>query len=112
MIMMEFIWSRIVCHKKILLVLDDVNQFNQLEKLAGDSKWFGPGSRVIITTRDKHLLIRHEVHGIYEAQGLKDIEALHLFSLKAFNKYDPLEDYQDLSSFSYWCFGLFFIQQK
>ena len=29
------------CHKKILLVLNDVNQFNQLEKLVGDSKWFG-----------------------------------------------------------------------
>ncbi|KAK9995005.1 hypothetical protein SO802_024708 [Lithocarpus litseifolius] len=87
-----------LCHKRVLLVLDNVNQFNQLEKLAGDSKWFGLGSRVIITTRDEHLLTRHKVHGIYEAQELNDYEALRLFSLKAFNKYHPPEDYLDLST--------------
>ena len=96
-----------LCHKKILLVLDDVDQFNQLEKLAGDSKWFGSGSRVIITTRDQHLLGRHEVHEIYEAQGLKDIEALRLFSLKAFKEHDPPEDYLDFStSFVHYARGL------
>ena len=96
-----------LCHKKILLVLDDVDQFNQLEKLAGDSKWFGSGSRVIITTRDQHLLGRHEVHEIYEAQGLKYIEALHLFSLKAFKEHDPPEDYLDFStSFVHYARGL------
>ncbi|XP_050254268.1 TMV resistance protein N-like [Quercus robur] len=86
-----------LCHKKILLVLDDVNQFNQLEKLVGDSKWFGQGSRVIITTRDEHL-IRHKVNSIYEAQGMNDIEALRLFSLKAFKEYDPPKDYLSLST--------------
>uniref|UniRef100_A0A2N9ICL5 NB-ARC domain-containing protein n=1 Tax=Fagus sylvatica TaxID=28930 RepID=A0A2N9ICL5_FAGSY len=29
-------------HKKILLVLDDVNESDQLEKLAGKNDWFGP----------------------------------------------------------------------
>ena len=87
-----------LCHKNVLLVLDNVNQFNQLEKLAGDSKWFGLGSRVIITTRDEHLLTRHKVHEIYEAQGFNDYDALNLFSLKAFNKYHPPEDYLDLST--------------
>ena len=37
-------------HKRILLVLDVVNQFNQLEKLAREHNWFGSSSRVIITT--------------------------------------------------------------
>ena len=71
-------------HKKILLVLDDVNHFSQLEKLAGESDWFGPGSRVIITTREGRLLKMHNVCGIYEPQGLNYIEPLRLFSLKAF----------------------------
>uniref|UniRef100_A0A2N9H5H0 TIR domain-containing protein n=1 Tax=Fagus sylvatica TaxID=28930 RepID=A0A2N9H5H0_FAGSY len=84
-------------HKRILLVLDDVNQFNQLEKLAGEPNWFGPGSRVIITTRDRHLLIRHKVYGIYEVKGLNDDEALHLLSLKAFNNNHPPKDYLKLS---------------
>ncbi|PNX83058.1 CCP protein, partial [Trifolium pratense] len=41
--------------KKVLLVLDDVNEMKQLENLAGGSDWFGPGSRIIITTRDKEM---------------------------------------------------------
>ncbi|KAL4598032.1 hypothetical protein ACB092_11G030100 [Castanea dentata] len=84
-------------HKKILLVLDDVDQLNQLNKLAGDHIWFGLGSRVIITTRDKHLLQTHGVDEIYEANGLTHAESLHLLSLKAFKKdYSP-EDYLELS---------------
>ena len=38
-----------LCHKRIHLVLDDVNQLKQLEKLAGEPNWFGQGCRVIIT---------------------------------------------------------------
>ncbi|KAL6316578.1 hypothetical protein AAG906_018833 [Vitis piasezkii] len=45
-----------LCFKKVLLVLDDVDDLNQLEALAGDHNWFGLGSRIIVTTRDKHLL--------------------------------------------------------
>ena len=85
-----------LCHKRILLVLDDVNHFNQLEKLAREPNWFGPGSRIIITTRDRHLLIRHKVNGIYEAKGLNFREAFNLLSLKAFNKDHPTEDFLEL----------------
>ena len=99
--------KNMLCHKKILLVLDDINQFNQLEKLVGDSKCFFQGSRVIITTRDEHLLTWHKVHEIYEVQELNDDEALHLFSLKAFNKYHPPEDYLYLAtSFVHYAKGL------
>ncbi|XP_023908119.1 disease resistance protein Roq1 [Quercus suber] len=84
-------------HKRILLVLDDVNQFNQLEKLAGKLNWFGPGSRVIITTRDKHLLIRHDVFEIYEVKELNNDDAHHLFRLKALKRDCLAKDYQELS---------------
>ncbi|XP_075648912.1 TMV resistance protein N-like [Castanea sativa] len=84
-------------NKRILLVLDDVNQFNQLEKLVGKPNWFGPGSRVIITTRDKHLLIGHNVFEIYEVKELNDDDALHLFRLKAFRRECLGEGYLELS---------------
>ena len=84
-------------HKKILLVLDDVDQLDQLNKLAGDHIWFGLGSRVIITTRNKHLLQNLGVDEIYEANGLTYDESLHLLSLKAFKKDHPPEDYLELS---------------
>ena len=52
-------------HKRILLVLDDVNELDQLNKLVAMYDWLGPGSRVIITTRDVHLLILYKVDDIY-----------------------------------------------
>ena len=52
------IYNRL-CKKKILLVLDDVNKLKHLEMLAGEHDWFGSGSRIIITTRDKHVLEAH-----------------------------------------------------
>ncbi|XP_030935985.1 TMV resistance protein N-like [Quercus lobata] len=84
-------------HKKILVVLDDVNQPKQLDKLAGEHDWFGLGSRVIITTRDKHLLVTHGANEIYEVKTLNNDEALQLFSLKAFKKDQPDIDYVELS---------------
>ena len=89
--------KNMLCHKRILLVLDDVNELDQLKKLARERDWFGPGSRVIITTRDEHLLMTHKVDGIYEVKGLNYDEALHLFSLKAFHKDYPPKLYLNVS---------------
>ena len=86
-----------LCRKKILLFLDDVNQSEQLDKLAGGHDWFGPSSRVMITTRDKHLLVKHRANEIYEVEPLNNDEALQLFSLKAFEKDHPDIDYVELS---------------
>uniref|UniRef100_A0A2N9IC15 TIR domain-containing protein n=1 Tax=Fagus sylvatica TaxID=28930 RepID=A0A2N9IC15_FAGSY len=55
------------------------------------------GSRVIITTRDKHLLSTHGVDETFEVDRLNDDEALHLWSLKAFKKDHPPEDYLKMS---------------
>ena len=44
-----------LCKKKVLIVLDDVNDDEQLKALAG-KYWFGPGSIIIVTSRDSHLL--------------------------------------------------------
>ncbi|XP_042960764.1 disease resistance protein RUN1-like isoform X2 [Carya illinoinensis] len=90
------IWHRFQS-KKILLILDDVDDMVQLEKLAGDRAWFGSGSRVIITTRDQHLLDKSKVDLKYEVRALDDTEALQLFSLYAFEEKEPLKDYVDLS---------------
>ena len=57
-----------LCFKKVLLVLDDVDNSSQLEALAGDHNWFSPGSRIIITTREKHLL-GHGMDALYELRN-------------------------------------------
>ena len=94
-------------YKKILLVLDDVNKLGQLNKLVAKHNWFGRGSRVIITTRDVHLLMTRKVDGIYEIEGLNYDEAFHFFNSKAFDKEHPTEDYLKLSqAFIHYANGL------
>ncbi|CAL5417676.1 unnamed protein product [Camellia sinensis] len=84
--------------KRVLIVLDDVDQLTQLSTLAGNRDWFGPGSRIIITTRDKHLLKGLKVDERYMAMELNHEESLQLFSWHAFGKTNPLENYADLAN--------------
>ncbi|PRQ23342.1 putative P-loop containing nucleoside triphosphate hydrolase, leucine-rich repeat domain, L [Rosa chinensis] len=72
--------------KRVLLVLDNVNHLDQLRALAGGCDWFGPSSRIIITTRDTNLLNAHGVDfdSIYEVKELNHQDALKLFNLNAF----------------------------
>ncbi|XP_058737868.1 TMV resistance protein N-like isoform X3 [Vicia villosa] len=84
-------------NKKVLLVLDDLSSDIQLENLAGKQEWFGPRSRVIITTRDRHLLVSLGVCETYDAQILNRDESLQLFCQKAFRRAKPKEDFIELS---------------
>uniref|UniRef100_A0A6N2LHE3 ADP-ribosyl cyclase/cyclic ADP-ribose hydrolase n=1 Tax=Salix viminalis TaxID=40686 RepID=A0A6N2LHE3_SALVM len=83
--------------KKVLLILDDVDDAEQLQMLDAEHGSFGPGSRIIITSRDKHVLNIHDVTGICEIKELSDEDALKLFSWKAFKRDQPDEDFWDLS---------------
>ncbi|XP_040374673.1 TMV resistance protein N-like [Rosa chinensis] len=83
-------------YKSVLLVLDDVNDIDQLNNLAGECSWFDMGSRIIITTRDKQLLTSHSINLIYEVQELEHHEALELFSRIVF-KNGPLDGFAVLT---------------
>ncbi|XP_048330818.1 disease resistance protein RPV1 [Ziziphus jujuba] len=87
-----------LCNKRVLLILDDVDELDQLDTLAGGHKWFGLGSRIIITTRNKHLLATHGVNVIYEVRGMDHERALVLLSWNAFKREKPLENYLVLSN--------------
>ncbi|KAL6131370.1 hypothetical protein ACLB2K_069746 [Fragaria x ananassa] len=89
--------KRCLYKKAVLLVLDDVDQVEQMEKLVGEEDWFGLRSRILITTRYRHLLVTHGIEIPYELKGLNDDDALKLFNLKAFRKYEPEEDFAELS---------------
>ncbi|KAK9050580.1 hypothetical protein SSX86_030450 [Deinandra increscens subsp. villosa] len=83
------------CKKKVLLVLDDVDDVRQLEFLAGSDTWFGPGSRILITTRDEHLL--SDANEKYKPTLLRMDQAVELFSRHAFRKNSPPEGFKELS---------------
>ncbi|XP_006355114.1 TMV resistance protein N-like isoform X3 [Solanum tuberosum] len=85
----------ILCSMKVLIVLDDIDHSEHLEYLAGDVGWFGNGSRVIITTRNKHLIEKDDA--IYEVSTLPDHEAMQLFNKHAFKKEDPDESFKKFS---------------
>ncbi|KAH9751269.1 ADP-ribosyl cyclase/cyclic ADP-ribose hydrolase [Citrus sinensis] len=86
-----------LCRKRVLVVLDDVDQLEQLQALAGNHDWFGFGSRIIITTRDEHVLKGHGVTNIYKVRGLDYVEALQLFHLKVSKGKQPTDDRVELS---------------
>lgn len=81
--------------KRVLIVLDDVWSITQLEFLIKQPTYFGPGSRIIITTRDMNVI--KNVDKIYSVKGLSDSDALELFSHCAFKQSYPPEEYLQLS---------------
>ncbi|KDP34368.1 hypothetical protein JCGZ_11251 [Jatropha curcas] len=87
-----------LCAERVLVVLDDLDQLEQLDALVGEGNWFGLGSRIIITTRDEHLLAQLELVEKYKVNILNRDESLQLFSKHAFKKTHPLEEYVDLSN--------------
>ncbi|XP_076957179.1 TMV resistance protein N-like [Bidens hawaiensis] len=89
--------KKTLCGLKVLILLDDVDDGKQLEALAGSHDWFGDGSRVIITTRDEHLLNKHRVDDVFRASLLSHDESIRLFYKHAYCKNKPVEDYDTLS---------------
>ncbi|XP_049410686.1 TMV resistance protein N-like [Solanum stenotomum] len=78
-------------YKKVLVVLDDIDHRDHLDYLAGNSNRYGNGSRIVATTRDKHLIETSDV--IYEVTTLVDHEAIKLFNQYAFVKKEVPDEY-------------------
>ncbi|KAH9726943.1 Disease resistance-like protein DSC1 [Citrus sinensis] len=81
---------------KVLIVLDDVNKVGQLEGLIGGLDQYGPGSRIVVTTRDKRVLEKFgvEEEKIYGVNGLEFYEALEHFCNFAFKEKHCPEDFK------------------
>ncbi|GAU29189.1 hypothetical protein TSUD_276080 [Trifolium subterraneum] len=86
-----------LCHKKVLLVLDDVNTMDQLNALCGSRQWFGSGSRIIIITRDMHVLRGNRVDQVYTMKEMGESESIELFSWHAFKQASPSVDFAEIS---------------
>ncbi|XP_048430333.1 disease resistance protein RPV1-like isoform X2 [Pyrus x bretschneideri] len=86
-----------VGYKKVLIVLDDVSNRDQLNAILGMREWLHPGSKIIITTRHEHLLNAHDVFEKFMVQELDEDASLELFSWHAFRQSHPEEGYMELS---------------
>ncbi|XP_034676358.1 disease resistance protein RUN1-like isoform X2 [Vitis riparia] len=83
-------------NKRVLLVVDDVDRLSQVEFLVKLRDSFSLRSRIIFTTRDRHLLNVAKLDASFESKGLTHEEAIHLFSWHAFKQTFPKEDYVGL----------------
>jgi hypothetical protein len=79
--------------KKVLIVFDDVDSSMVLQELLLEQRdAFGPGSRILVTSRDQQVL-NQEVDATYEVKALNHMDALQLFKSKAFKKTCPTIDH-------------------
>ncbi|XP_031500782.1 disease resistance protein RUN1-like [Nymphaea colorata] len=86
--------------KKVLIILDDADDKEQLKALAGKRYWFGSGSRIIITSRNSRVLLEHGVieEDIYRPELLNKKNSFKLFYSYAFRGVRPTEsEYVELS---------------
>ena len=85
-----------ICSKKVLILIDDIDDYEQYESLAGP---FASGSVVIVTTRDQKILNRIGIQSkyIYKVNGLNAAEALELFTRHAFQNEEPNNVFLEMS---------------
>lgn len=94
-------------HKRVLIVLDDVDQVDQFKAFVGRWDWLNRGSKIIITTRNENLLKSHEACEKFEVNALDEDESLQLFSWHAFRQAHPNKGYKKHSkNVVHYCGGI------
>ncbi|XP_030966144.1 TMV resistance protein N-like [Quercus lobata] len=89
--------NRILRLKRVLIILDDVDNADQIDTLLGQWEGFAFGSRIILTTRDKSLLVQNGLSTYdYGVKELDEDEAIELFRKHAFPSNQVPEDYLEL----------------
>ncbi|KAM7474273.1 hypothetical protein LguiB_021516 [Lonicera macranthoides] len=82
----------LVFPKRVLLVLDDVDEVDPLYDVLGRPDWLFRGSKVIITTRYERML---QPHQMLRVEKLGQRESIKFFSLNAFKEDFPPESYTE-----------------
>ncbi|KAI3683252.1 hypothetical protein L1987_83754 [Smallanthus sonchifolius] len=93
-----------LARKRVLIVLDDIGSFKELDALLG-YKVLHPGSKIIITTKDASLtetcaLFKSQVHPSHKKVSLNGLylsASLELLYIHAFNSQKPKEGYKEVS---------------
>ncbi|XP_045788672.1 disease resistance protein RUN1-like isoform X3 [Trifolium pratense] len=81
---------------RALIILDNVDKVDQLDKLAVNREWLGAGSRIIIISRDEHILKAYGVDAVYKVPLLNETNSVQLFCRKAFKLDNILSSYEGL----------------
>jgi len=95
------VWSRLH-NVRALVVLDNVDKVEQLKMFTGNRdillrQCLGGGSKIIIISRDEHILRTHGVDDVYQVQPLNEKNTIQLFCRNAFKVNYILSDYEELA---------------
>jgi tRNA A37 threonylcarbamoyladenosine biosynthesis protein TsaE len=87
---------------KVLIVIDDIDQNGQFDQLIPDIDRLGPGSRIIITSRDSNVVNNIMKNGNcrylrHEMALLSTRDSRHLFNWHAFHSADAIDGFQELA---------------
>ncbi|XP_039169484.1 TMV resistance protein N-like [Eucalyptus grandis] len=94
---------------KVLIILDDIDNRDQIMRLAGEPNWFGGGSRIIITTRNVEFLVNEceddnvpssnsGQFSFYNMLEMDSHDALQLFCERALGCAKPPYDYMVIAN--------------
>ncbi|KAK3432301.1 hypothetical protein EUGRSUZ_D00729, partial [Eucalyptus grandis] len=86
------------CTKKVLVLLDDVYDHEQLSALVGELDWLGSKSRVILTSQRQDVLRNINGAESFVLEPMKQDEALKLFYWHAFGTDSPRKEFEGLSA--------------
>ncbi|CAN6847705.1 unnamed protein product, partial [Brassica oleracea] len=85
-------------HRKVLIIIDDLDDPMVLDALVGQNHRFGRGSTIIMVTKDKHLLRARKVDCIYEVVLPSKDLSLKMLCRYAFSKDSPPDGLMELAS--------------
>ncbi|CAN7090704.1 unnamed protein product [Brassica rapa subsp. narinosa] len=86
-----------LCDRKVLIILDDVDNLQQLEALANDTNWFGHGSRIIVTTEDQEVLEQHGIDNTYHVDFPPIENAYKILCRNAFQRSWAPDGFENLA---------------
>ncbi|KAL4388370.1 hypothetical protein GQ457_09G031320 [Hibiscus cannabinus] len=82
-------------NKRVFVVLDDVDDSDQIDCMG--IKYYGVGSKIVVSSRDRQVLKNGGADKIYEVKKLNENDSLQLFTTFAFKLLNPPVDFRDLS---------------
>ncbi|TXG75709.1 hypothetical protein E1A91_1Z019800v1, partial [Gossypium mustelinum] len=92
--------KEVLCCRRVLLVLDDVDELEKIRKLMGTQIPFHLGSKIIITSRNRCLLNAHFISQMFDSEASTSCGGLSkLFEVK------ELASSESLQLFNWYAFG-------